>query len=134
MTAEEYLQEVQILDEKIKNKQIELYQLWCLATSITSAPDKEPIQSGSVSDKVGNTVVKIAAMSEEINNMIDHFIDEKAKRVKLIETLQKPLDYTVLHKHYIQYKTLVAIAEEKGYSYQYIVEVHRNALKKLKIQ
>lgn len=131
MTIKEYLQEVELLDERIKNKQVELYQLWCLATSITSAPDKEPIQNSGVSDKVGNTVAKITALSEEINQMIDHFIDEKEKRIKLIETLDNALEYTVLHKHYIQYKTFTLIAEEMGYSYDYILEVHPKALKKL---
>ena len=63
--------------------------------------------------------------------MIDHFVDEKQKRVKLIETLKNDLEYQVCHMHYVQYKELTDIALELGYSYPWILEVHSKAINNL---
>lgn len=134
MTPKEYLQQIQDLDNRIKAKESELEQLWCNATSITAPPDKEPISGSFVSDKVGMNAVKIAEMVQEIEQLRAYFLAEKAKRVKAIDAVENPLFFTVLHKCYVEYKPLTLIAEEECYSYQYIVEVHGKALKKVKIQ
>lgn len=84
--------------------------------------------SGGVSDRVGNIVAKLVDLENETNNIIDRYIDLKQDCIKLIESVKNPLWYTILHKYYIQYKSLVQIAEEEGYAYQYVCEVHLKAL------
>jgi hypothetical protein len=127
----EYLEYIEKADALIKNKCVEVYQLRCLATSITAPTDAESIQTSGVTDRVGNIVPKIVMLEKEINQMIDEFVDEKAKRINLIEKLESTVEYDVVHKHYVQYKKLTEIAIEKGYAYQSIVEIHGKALNHL---
>lgn len=131
MTAKEYLEQIKKADERIQNKSVELYQLKCLATSVTVATDKEPVATSGVSDKVGNTVIKIVELSDEINAEIDAFIELRAKCIAVIEKLENSLEYAVIHQHYVQYKTLAQIAIDKCYTHQYIIEVHKKALKNI---
>lgn len=126
-----FLKYIQTADTRIKNKLVEVYQLRCLATSITAPTDSDPIQTSGVTDRVGNAVPKIVELENEINNMIDHFVDEKKKRIYLIDLLQNELEYQVCHMHYVQYKDLTDVAVELGYSYPWILEIHGRALNNL---
>lgn len=132
MTAKEYLEQIELMDTKINNKLVELYQLRCLTTSITAPTDKEAVQTSGNKDKIGSIVAKIVDLENEINSMIDDFITIKQGCISTIEKINNPLLYNILHKHYVQYKSLVEIANEENYSYQYIVEAHGSALKAVK--
>ena len=131
MNAEEFLQQIERADRIINNKLSEIYRLRCLATSITVPTDREAVQTSGVSDKVGNTVAKIIDLENEINDLIDKYVDLQRICIGVIETLENPLHYTVLHKHYVQYKTFAKIAEEEHYSYDGIMKVKRKALEQV---
>ena len=131
MTAEKFLQQIERADRVIDNKLSEIYRLRCLATSITVPTDREAIQTSGVSDKVGNTVAKIIDLENEIDDLIDEYIDVRQRCIKVVEALSDPLQYTVIHKHYVQYKSFVEIAEEENYTYQWILRVHNKALKEI---
>lgn len=126
--AKEYLGQVRLLDELIQNKAVEAYQLRCLATSCTAPTDREPMGSGGVSDRVGNIVAKLVDLENETNRIIDQYIDLKQEVIQVIESVKNPLWYTILHKYYIQYKTFVQIADEEGYAYPYVCEIHGKAI------
>lgn len=128
MTAKEHLQQIRILDTRINNKLVERFQLDCLRTNITSSLSSEPRGSGGVTDKVGNITAKLIDLEEQINRMVDEFVNQKQECITLIEKVHDPLQYTVLHKHYVQYKKLAEIAGEEHYSYDYIKEIHSKAL------
>lgn len=129
--VKEYLSEIKILDKIIKDKQGELQELFCIATSITAPTDRDPVQStGQHSDKVVNGVLMIAEKQEEISRLIA----EREKRIKLIRCLKKPIEYDVIYGHYVLGLSLADLAEELHYTYQYIILIHGRALKKLNIQ
>lgn len=129
MTAKEYLSQIEKIDKLIEIKENELAQLWCNATSTTSRVSNEP-GGGGISDKVGNGVVKIE--DSGLRNEIALLKVERSKRIDLIKTVDNALQFAVLYKHYVSHKPLVTIADEERYTYQYIVEVHKKALKRLK--
>ena len=131
MNAREYLEQIEYLDELINNKLVEVYQLRCLATSCTAPTDREASSSSGVSDRVGKIVSKIVDLQAETDKAIDRFIDLKQECIKVIESVKNPLWYTILHKHYIQYKPFVLIAEEEGYTSPHISEIHRKALEEV---
>lgn len=131
MEAKIYLQQIAKDDKLIQNKWVEIYQLRCLATSVTAPMGTEPVQKSSVSDKVGNTVAKIVDLEAEINRMIEKFIDDKQERIAVIEQIDDELQYTILHKHYVQGKKFSLIAEEEHYTEVYISQQHQKALKKV---
>ena len=131
MDARVYLQQIAKDDKLIQNKCVEVYQLRCLATSVTAPMGTEPVQTSGVSDKVGNISAKIVDLEAEINRMIDKFIDDKQERIKVIEQVDDVLLYTILHKHYVQYKKFVTIAEEEHYTEVHISKKHQEALEKV---
>lgn len=131
MDAKKYLSQILKDDRIIKNKCVEVYQLRCLATSVTAPMGKESVMTSGPSDKVGNIVSKILDMENEINELIDRYIDEKQERIKVIEQIEDPLQYTILHKHYVQGIRFRDIAEEEHYSEVHIAKQHQKALAKV---
>lgn len=129
MKAKEYLQQVKKIDKLIENKLIEKEQWFAIATGTTaSSEDGDRVQSSGSQQKMADAVVKIIALQEEINNLIDMYIDTKQGVIKTIEQL--PADeYDVLHKRYIQYRTLAEIAETNGKSYKWVKSVHGNGIR-----
>ena len=131
MDAKEYLQQISKDDRLIQNKCIEVYQLRCLATSVTAPMGTEPVQTSGASDKVGNIAAKVVDLENEINGLIDKFIDDKHERIKVIEQIKDPLQYNILHKHYVQGKRFREIADEEHYSEVHISKQHQKALGKV---
>lgn len=131
MTADKFLQQIERADRVIDSKLSEIYRLRCLATSVTVPTDREAVQTSGVSDKVGNIVAKIVDLENEIDNLIDEYIDIRQRCIKVIEALSDPMQYTVIHKHYVQYKSFVEIAEEENYTYDGIMKVRRKAIERI---
>lgn len=128
MTAEFFLKQIERADRAINNKLSEIYKLRQLATSIAVPIDREVVQTSGVSDRVGNIVAKIIDLEKEVNLLVDEYINIRQSCIKVIELLQDPLQYSVIHKHYVQYKTFAEIANEEHYTYQWILKVHSRAL------
>lgn len=130
MTAKEYLQQVRRMDRLINNKIAELEQLRTLATSITAATDREAVQTSGVSDKVGNVVASIVDLQNEINALVDTYVDKRKEIIAQIDGIEKlqPLYYAILHGRYIQFQSLQQIADNEGYTAQYMRKTHGEAL------
>lgn len=132
MTADEFLQRIEIYDSLVDAKISERDKLWELATKITVPTDREAIQTSGVSDKVGNIGAKLADVERELDEIIDEYIDIQRECIKLIERLaDKPIEYKVIHKHYVLYKTLVEIEREENYSYDGIMRIKKRALQRI---
>lgn len=129
MKAKEYLQQVKKIDKLIENKLIEKEQWFAIATGTTaSSDDGDRVQSSGSQQKMADAVCKMIEIQEEINNLIDMYIDTKQGVIKTIEQL--PADeYDVLHKRYIQDFTLTEIAEIRGKSYKWVKSVHGNGIR-----
>lgn len=131
MNAETWLEQVRKLDELIDAKLSERDKLWALATRMVPNMDGMPHAKGGVSDPVGSNVVKIIALAEEADKLIDRFVDHKEKVIKALETLPEK-EYAVLHKHYIRYMTYEKIAEDMKYSdVRQVYRIRRKALQNL---
>ena len=133
MTVKEYLQQIELYDMFIESKKRERNELLCEATSIASALGKEQTQgAGGVSDKVGRYAINLATLDEDI----DRLTKDREKRVELIKSLEKPLEVKILYKRYVDYSiypSLSVIADETGYTPQYITQIHGEALRKMRI-
>lgn len=130
MNVREWLERVRRLDELIDTKIAEREQLRSLATKVVSDMDGMPHAKGGVSDPVGSNVVKIVALMEETDRLVDQYIDHRQKVIEALECLPAR-EYVVLHKHYIQYKTWEKVAEEMNYSTMHIWRVSKRGLKLL---
>ena len=132
MTVKEYLQYIEILDIFIASKKRERNEVLQDATSISSALGKDGAGTGGVSDRVGNYVFKLCAIDDEL----DRLVKDRENRINLIKSLEKTLEVKVLYKKYVEYSiypSLSVIADETGYTPQYITQIHGEALRKLKI-
>lgn len=106
-------------------------QLRNLATSISSLSTETPVQSSSDGDRIGKIIASIVDKEKELDAIVDDYIDEKEKRIKLIEQLDDSLQYKVLHKRYVELKSLSEIASEESYTYDWIGKKHSQGLKKV---
>ena len=125
-----WLESVKKLDELIEAKTAERDKLWEMATNMTANSDGMPHAKGTVSDPVGNGAVKLLMLAEEINRIIDTYIDQKKQITDALEKLP-PNEFGVLHRYYIKYMTLEQIAEDMGYCRQQIWRFKKKGLKNL---
>lgn len=126
------LEQIKKLDELINAKIEERKQLMDLATSITPGPmDGMPhSNTGEVSRKVENAVVKLIMLEDEIDALLDMYIDCKKHMINALERLPAS-EYGVLHRRYVCYMTWEKIAEETGYSTQHVYRLRKKGLQDL---
>lgn len=101
MTAKEYLKQIKKINTQIKNKTYELNEL---------SESKLPC---------GATINEISKLDIE-----------KREIIRTIERLPEA-EYDVLHKVYVQDKTLYEVAADRGISYSLTATIHGRALKRL---
>ena len=75
---------------------------------------------------------KIVILLDNVDELLTKIIKEQEKQKSILEQLDKvPQPYKlILEKVYIQGKTLVTVASEMNYTYEYIRKANGIALKK----
>lgn len=133
MNVETWLLQVKKLDELISAKTAERERLMEIATDISPRPmDGMPFDNtGTVSQRIPNAVIKIIEVEEEINKVIEQYISISTQIAKFLELLPDK-EYGVLHRYYIQHKTYEEIAKDMGYCTTQIWRIKNNGLKILK--
>lgn len=127
--AQIYLERIQMLDEIIPCKLIERQQWKDLALSITAQMDGERVQASSTTkSKMEQAVVACETVEGEILDSVNRFIAEKQKRVSLLERLDTPIHYKILHMKYVRYMEFVDIADELKMEYTNVTTTHGRAL------
>lgn len=125
-----WLLQVRKLDELINAAIVDRDRLLEMATKITPDMTGMPHACG-VSDKVGNAAVRLAALAERINRLVDQYVDHK----EAVEAVLKKLpakEYAVLHRYYVQYMTYDEIAQDLGYSAVNVWRLKRHGMALLK--
>lgn len=129
MKAKEYLQKVEKLNKIIQNKLIEKEQWQTIAMSTSAnAGDGDRVQSSGSKQKMADAVCKYIEIEADLDRHIDKLIDTKQEIIQTIEILNA-IEYDMLHKVYIQGKTLDEVADEEKKSYSWATTVHGRALK-----
>lgn len=126
--AKEYLERIKWCDVLIDSKLEELERLNSLVKRITPVMSDTSGAGGGNQDKLGDTVAKIVDLKAKIDRDTDAFVDLKHEAAALLEKIEKPEYYQVLHKRYIQYKSLEQIAGELNYSWRWVCKLHGRAL------
>ena len=127
--AQIYLEQVEKIDCMITNKLIEKQQLKQSALSITASTEGERVQSSGSQSRIADTIAKYIDMEEEINALIDKLYDKKQEIIKVIEKVDNPIWYNILHMRYIQFKELHEIALRYGKDYNWATTNHGRAVK-----
>ena len=127
MNAREYLDSVFMLNVKINSLQIELDLLNDMLGKLNKELTPDQVQTSGSKDPLGDTVVKIIDLQREINILIDRYIDEFKNVKRIIECVENPKEYDLLHKHYIQGMSWTDISNEWDNSNTWVHEIKNNA-------
>lgn len=130
MNAHEWLSQVGKLDQLINAKLAERDRLAALATDISAKPfDGMPhSNTGTVSQKMQDAVVKLIMLEQDLNRLIDRYVDRKQEVISALEKLPER-EYAVLHRYYIRNMTQEQIADDMGYCTVQIWRIKKNGLK-----
>ena len=128
MTAKEYLSQIRVLDTKINQRLRQQEELKEIIYSVSSINTEDEKVKGGVKNSY-NKIDKYIDMEQEIDNIIDEFVDLKNKIIWEIHQLKNPLFLDILYKKYVEFKTLELIAVEMNYNYNYVRRKHGEALK-----
>lgn len=129
MDTKQYLRQISRLDKMIKNKIVELYQLKELYTSISAIKSDENVQTTPNFDKIGTAYAKICEKEQELDEIIDLYVDKKSIIISQIDQMDDETHYEILFSRYIERKTFEKIADEMSYSWRQIIRLHGIALK-----
>ena len=129
MDVIEWLKRIGKLNQMIDAKLDEMERLRTIATNTVGQLDGMPHAPG-ISDKVGKMAVKLAVLEQEIDDLIDKYIDHKRDVANALEKLSAE-EYGILHKYYIVGMTLEQIAEGMGYCKRQISRIKKKGLKNL---
>lgn len=131
MKTETYLELIKKLDILINNELLDKESIATLATKTTQELSDMPHAPG-VSDKVGNLSVKLLLKQQEIDHIIDVFVDLKEEIKAQIMTL--PADECdVMYKYYVLDWSLSKISDDKGYSVDWIKKLKWRGISHIKV-
>lgn len=133
MKAKTYLSKIEIYEEIIKNKRLEIEKLEQLAYGIGSSGGGERVQSSSNPHKGENVMCRMIDMKGELEDMINVYSMARQSIIATIETLSNKDEYALIYRCYVDFKELREIARENGKSYSWAKKVHRSGLEKIQM-
>lgn len=128
MDAKQYLQQISRLERMINNKLSEIAQLKELSISISAARNEERVQTTPNFDKIGSAICRIEKAEEEIDRLVDEYVDKKNLIISQIDGIGNETYYEILFARYIEKKTFEKIADEMTYSFRNVTRLHGRAL------
>lgn len=123
-----FLESVERIDIELENKLIEKQQWHDLALKITASMDGVRVQSSSAKDSMGMAVSRCVDAEAEIDREVERLVARKKEVTQTIEQLYSPIEYDVLHKRFIQHKTLQEIADYYNKDYEWAKDTSKRAV------
>lgn len=128
METKEYLQQIGRYDRLINNKLVELARYRSMACSVSAVRNDERVQSSPSYDTMDKIVSKIEQMENEIDMLVDRYIDNKRIIISQIDSMADEMTYQILFSRYVEQKTFEKMAIEMNYCYKQIIRRHGKAL------
>ena len=126
MTVKEFLAQGPTLNAAIDAKMEQLAELKALA--LTSKSFLSAAGAGERRSKVEATVEKIYGMEEEMNGMIDRYVDTKKEISQLLDKLEDNTVKSVMELHYLSGIKWEEVAERCYLSLRTVHNLHKKAL------
>lgn len=132
MDAEKWLLQIRKLDALIDAKIAERRRLWEIAADITGKPyDGMPItRTGLVSDKVGDSLMRIMECEEKIDDAIRRYTEKKEEIVGQLSVLPEN-EYRIIHLYYVMGWKWEDVAVKTGYCDSQVWRLKKSALRRL---
>lgn len=127
MNAKDFLMRPTQLDCNMKMIATDILVLRCQAEKISAV--LSPVVGGKGANKDFSAVVdRIIELEANLERLTADWIQATKEVQAVIEMLPDPKKRTVLHKRYMENKTLVQIAGEINYTEQYVRKLHSEAI------
>ena len=126
MTAREYLDQIRVLDAQIQNllQEVEDLRKGILPGGISY---QEYVQSSPDPDPYGTWAGKVEDKETILNHEIDALVDLRIEVTQSINRMQDERHIRVLYLRYVKLMKFWDIAEDMGYAYKYIRNLHKQA-------
>lgn len=130
--AEKWLMRIRRLDVMIDAKLAEKKRLREMAADVGGKPyDGMPFtNTGQVSDRVQEAVIKIITCEEEIDRLIELYKTQKEEILLMMEILPER-EYQIMHLYYIMGETWESVAQQVGRSEVQVWRLKKSALRRL---
>lgn len=129
MTVQEYLQQIKVLDTKIQQKREQYRRLVEQASGSGGISyDKDVVQTSKTGDRLERLIIQYVDLEKVIQEEQLNFEMMKHIIINQIQSLNEDRYMNVLFKRYVEYKSYELIAIEMSYSFDYVKELHRDAL------
>lgn len=135
MTAKEYLKQIHRLDVQIRNKRLEIEDIWNRMKGV-QAINYEPKEgvSGSPNTKSPQEkyFYKCELYRKELKELLLESINKRKEIMALIDTIEEADYVDLLHRRYFENEKWEEIAANMNYSLPYIYQLHGKALQEVK--
>lgn len=128
MDTKQYLSQIGIYDQTIKDKKSELLQYRIYAYGLSAISNEERVQSSPTFDKMTNKIIKIMEMESQIDDLSDESEDLKKEILKTIGMLKSITHRKILFKKYFENKSIYSIAKELKMTDRGCKKAHKKAL------
>lgn len=126
--AKEYFAQIRKTDRLIQRLTDTVNTLRSGLTSQNYELKPDKVQTSGPKDTLGETIVKIMSLEEDINTRIDELVSMKKEAFSMISKIPDLDQQNVLVGRYIQLKKWEDISEELNYSMQWVFELHGKGL------
>ena len=134
MSGKDCLQQIQVMDIRIKQKMDQLEDMKRMRTYLRGACIGSGSKSGNMSDGFSKMSDKLIDLERTLNQEIEAYQLMKNEQINRIQSLSKPEYMEVLYKRYVEYKTVERISYEMNYTYKYTSRLIANAVKEFEKQ
>lgn len=129
MTAKEYLSKAANLKRRIKQTEDRIEEIRTeMAHPKAIRYDKDMIQSSPTGDALANYMIRLDKEEKKLLRLKEEYLDKYEEIRQRIIQVMPGIYSDVLYMRYLERKTLVTIAEELNYSYEWTCRIHGRAL------
>ena len=126
--AKEYFAQIRKTDRLIQRLTDTVNTLRSGLTSQSYELKPDKVQTSGAKDTLGETIVKIMSLEDDINARIDELVDMKREAFTMINRIPDLDQQNILIGRYIQLKKWEDIALELNFSIQWVYELHGKGL------
>jgi len=127
MRAKEYLQQIQLLEDKIDWYVAESERITALLEVKGITYDKDKVQT-SVTDKFTEDIVKLIDIDNKCTKLISIYYEKRTEIISQVYELKEQKYRDLLVKVYFERKPLGICAKEMNFSYTHTRHLHVEAL------
>lgn len=128
MTAKQYLRQLERINHIINSKQLQLDELRVIGSGFKAIDYAADRVQTSPRDRMADIMARWVDLEEEINEIIDRYVDTKNRIINEVNSLQDARYMSILYKRYVEFKPLVVVAYEMNYDYKWTCKLHGDAL------